>query len=246
MSFVDQAVLDDLAPGGVLRAAINFGNPVLAQQGPDGSPQGVSVELAKALAQELNVRLEMVTFDAAGKVFAALEEGVWNVAFLAIEPVREEQIAFSEPYVIIEGTYLVAADSTYQLVQDLDQSGLRIAVGKGAAYDLFLSRTLKHAQLERAPTSAAAVELYIERSLDAAAGVRQPLEKVAAGNPAYRVLDGAFTSIRQAMAVPRAREAGAAFVRDFVERKKAEGFVAAVLTDNGQNDVTVAPLAQSA
>lgn len=243
MTPLNRAVLDDLAPEGVLRAAINFGNPVLAQQGQGGSPQGVSVALAKALAQELNVRLEMVTFDAAGKVFAALEENVWNVAFLAIEPVREAQIAFSEPYVIIEGTYLVAAESTYQHVQDLDQSGLKIAVGKGAAYDLFLSRTLKHAQLERAATSAGAVDLYIEQSLDAAAGVRQPLEGVSASNPAYRVLDGAFTSIRQAMAVPRAREAGAAYVRDFVERKKAEGFVRAVLNDNGQTDVTVAPLA---
>ncbi|EPM42991.1 transporter substrate-binding domain-containing protein [Pseudomonas syringae] len=243
MTSLDRAVLQDLAPEGVLRAAINFGNPVLAQQGADGSPQGVSVALAKALAEELNVRLEMVTFDAAGKVFAALEEGVWNVAFLAIEPVREEQIAFSEPYVIIEGTYLVAANSTYQDVQDLDQSGLKIAVGKGAAYDLFLSRTLKHAQLERAATSAGAVDLYIEQSLDAAAGVRQPLEKVAAGDSSYRVLDGAFTSIRQAMAVPRAGEAGAAFVRAFVERKKAEGFVRAVLNENGQTDVTVAPLA---
>jgi polar amino acid transport system substrate-binding protein len=243
MTSLDHAVLQDLAPEGVLRAAINFGNPVLAQLAPDGSPQGLSVALAKALAQELDVQLEMVTFDAAGKVFAALEEGVWNVAFLAIEPVREEQIAFSEPYVIIEGTYLVAADSTYRHVQDLDQSGLKIAVGKGAAYDLFLSRTLKHAQLERAATSAGAVDLYIEQSLDAAAGVRQPLEKVAAGNPAYRVLDGAFTSIRQAMAVPRACEAGAAFVRAFVERKKAEGFVRTVLNENGQTDVTVAPLA---
>lgn len=243
MTSLDRAVLDDLAPEGVLRTAINFGNPVLAQQGQDGSPQGISVALAKALAQELNVRLEMVTFDAAGKVFAALEERIWNVAFLAIEPVREEQIAFSEPYVIIEGTYLVAAESTYQHVQDLEQPGLKIAVGKGAAYDLFLSRTLKHAQLERAATSAGAVDLYIEQSLDAAAGVRQPLEEVAASNPAYRVLDGAFTSIRQAMAVPRACEAGAAYVRDFVERKKAEGFVRAVLNDNGQTDVTVAPLA---
>lgn len=243
MTSLDRAVLQDLAPEGVLRAAINFGNPVLAQQGADGSPQGVSVALAKALAEELNVRLEMVTFDAAGKVFAALEEGVWNVAFLAIEPVREEQIAFSEPYVIIEGTYLVAADSTFQHVQDLDQSGLKIAVGKGAAYDLFLSRTLKHAQLERAATSAGAVDLYLEQSLDAAAGVRQPLEEVATRNPEHRVLDGAFTSIRQAMAVPRARQAGADFVRAFVERRKSEGFVRAILDNNGQADVAVAPLA---
>ena len=243
MTFLDHEVLQDLAPEGVLRAAINFGNPVLAQQKADGLAQGISVELAKALAKELGVPLQMVTFDAAGKVFAALEEGIWNVAFLAIEPVREEQIAFSEPYVIIEGTYLVAADSAYQQVEDLDKAGVKIAVGKGAAYDLFLSRTLKHAQLERAATSAGAVDLYIEQSLDAAAGVRQPLEKIAAGDHSYRVLDGAFTSIRQAMAVPQSRQAGAAFVRDFVERKKAEGFVRAVLNENGQTDVMIAPLA---
>ncbi len=243
MSAITPAVLEDLAPQGVLRAAINFGNPVLAQQGQDGSPQGVSVALAKALAQELGVRLEMVTFDAAGKVFAALEEGAWNLAFLAIEPVREQQIAFSAPYVIIEGTYLVAADSPFVAVEDLDQPGLRLAVGKGAAYDLFLARTLKHAQLARAETSAAAVDLFFEKDLDAAAGVRQPLQKVADADPRYRVLEGAFTAIRQAMAVPRDREAGAAYVRAFVERKKAEGFVRAALKASGQADVTVAPQA---
>jgi polar amino acid transport system substrate-binding protein len=241
MSAVTQQVLDDLAPGGTLRAAINLGNPVLAQLDSDGLPKGVSVALAKALAEALGVPLEMLTFDAAGKVFAALESGAWNVAFLAIEPVREEQIAFSEPYVIIEGTYLVAAGSDYVSVSDLDRVGLKLAVGKGAAYDLFLSRTLQHAQLERAETSAAAVDLFIERGLDAAAGVRQPLQTVAAADSGYRVLDDAFTSIRQAMAVPRQRESGAAYVRDFIERKKAEGFVHAALAANGQSDVAVAP-----
>jgi polar amino acid transport system substrate-binding protein len=242
MSVVTPAVLADLAPHGVLRAAINFGNPVLAQKGQDGSPQGVSVGLAKALAEELGVVLDMVTFDTAGKVFAALEEGAWDLAFLAIEPVREQQIAFSEPYVIIEGTYLVAADSPYVVVEDLDQPGLRLAVGKGAAYDLFLTRSLQQAQLERAETSAAAVDLYLDRGLDAAAGVRQPLQKIADADPRYRVLEGAFTAIRQAMAVPRSRAAGAAYVRAFVERKKAEGFVQAALMASGQADVTVAPL----
>ena len=240
MSSISPAVINDLAPQGVLRAAINFGNPVLAQKAPDGSPQGVSVALAKALAQELGVPLEMVTFDAAGKVFAALSEGVWNIAFLAIEPVREEQVAFSEPYVIIEGTYLVKAQAPYVSVEELDQPGIGIAVGKGAAYDLYLSRTLKNARLERADTSAGAVDLFIEQGLEAAAGVRQPLEKVAASDSRYRVLDGAFTSIRQAMAVPRQCEAGAAFVRAFVERKKAEGFVKNALVESGQADVTVA------
>jgi polar amino acid transport system substrate-binding protein len=241
MSSITPAVMSDLAPGGILRAAINFGNPVLAQQEVDGSPKGVSVALAKALADELGVPLEMPTFDAAGKVFAALESSAWNIAFLAIEPVREAQIAFSEPYVIIEGTYLVAADSSYASVVDLDQPGLKLAVGKGAAYDLYLTRTLRHAQLERAETSALAVDLFYEKGLDAAAGVRQPLQKAAEANDRYRVLEDAFTSIRQAMAVPRQHVAGAAYVRDFVERKKAEGFVQAALAANGQGDVAVAP-----
>lgn len=235
---IPKTVLEELAPDGVLRAAINYGNPVLAQRGPDGEPQGVSVALAKQLAEELGVRLEMRTFDAAGKVFAALEEGAWTLAFLAIEPVREAQIAFSEPYVLIEGTYLVRKDAPFQHVDELDQTGLRLAVGKGAAYDLYLSRTLQHAELCRADTSAAAVDLFVEENLDAAAGVRQPLQKVADTDPRYRVLDGAFTAIRQAMAVPRGCDNSAAFVRDFVERCLRQGFVRGALLATGQTDVS--------
>ncbi|MFJ4458377.1 transporter substrate-binding domain-containing protein [Pseudomonas sp. NPDC089392] len=232
------ALLAELAPNGILPVAINLGNPVLAQRGPDGEPQGVSVALAKALAEELGVTLQMRTFDAAGKVFAALEEGAWNLAFLAIEPVREAQIAFSEPYVLIEGTYLVNRDAPFQQVGQLDRSGLRLAVGKGAAYDLYLSRTLEHAELVRADTSAGAVDLFIEQGLDAAAGVRQPLQKVADADPRYRVLDGAFTAIRQAMAVPRGREQAAAYVGDFVERQVRSGFVRGALLASGQTDVS--------
>ena len=235
---ISQHVLAELAPEGVLQVAINLGNPVLAQDGPDGEPQGVSVALAKALAEELGVSLQMRTFDAAGKVFAALEEGAWNLAFLAIEPVREAQIAFSEPYVLIEGTYLVRSEAPFKQVVELDQAGLRLAVGKGAAYDLYLTRTLAHAELVRAETSAGAVDLFIEQDLDAAAGVRQPLQKIADADARYRVLDGAFTAIRQAMAVPRGRELAAAYVRDFVERQLRSGFVRGALLATGQTDVS--------
>lgn len=238
MSPIAQQVLKDLAPNGILHAAINFGNPVLAQPGADGEPHGVSVALAKSLAEELGVGLELRTYDAAGKVFAALEENAWTLAFLAIEPVRAAQISFSEPYVLIEGTYLVKAESPYSKIEDLDQPGLRLAVGNGAAYDLYLSRTLQHAELHRADTSAGAVDLFIDQGLDAAAGVRQPLEQVAAKNPNYRVMQGAFTAIRQAVAVPRGRDAGAAYVRDFVERRLAEGFVRGALLASGQTDVS--------
>lgn len=235
---ISPQVLAELAPNGVLTAAINFGNTVLAQLGPDGEPQGVSVALAKALAEELGVTLKMSTFDAAGKVFAALDEGAWNLAFLAIEPVREAQIFFSEPYVLIEGTFLVKQDAPFASVDQLDAAGLRLAVGKGAAYDLYLSRTLEHAELIRAETSAGAVDLFIDQDLDAAAGVHQPLQKVADGDARYRVLDGAFTAIRQAMAVPRGNDAAAAYVREFVERSLRSGFVRDALLATGQTDVS--------
>ncbi|WP_017902292.1 transporter substrate-binding domain-containing protein [Pseudomonas asplenii] len=238
MSPITQQVLNDLAPNGIMRAAINFGNPVLAQPGADGEPHGVSVALAKSLADELGVGLELCTYDAAGKVFAALEENAWTLAFLAIEPVRAAQISFSEPYVLIEGTYLVEADAPYSKIEDLDQPGLRLAVGNGAAYDLYLSRTLQHAELIRADTSAGAIDFFIDQHLDAAAGVRQPLERVAAKHPNYRVIQGAFTAIRQAVAVPHGRDAGAAYVRDFVERRLAEGFVRGALLASGQTDVS--------
>lgn len=235
--------LNDLAPTGVLRAAINFGNPVLAQRNAEtGQPQGVSVSLAVELGRQLGVPVEFVTYDAAGKVFEALAQQQWNVAFLAIEPVREAQVAFSEPYVIIEGTYLVKNDSAFLKVEDLDHPGVRIAVGQGAAYDLYLSRTQQHASLVRAPTSAGAVDLFLDEGLDAAAGVRQPLLKVAEANSELRVLEGYFTSIRQAMGVPVQCIAGAAYVRAFLEEQKANGFVRKALADSGQSDVTVAPL----
>lgn len=238
MREITSNVLADLAPQGTLRVAINYGNPVLAQEGADGTPLGVSVALAKALADELGVELQMTTFDAAGKVFAALEQDAWRVAFLAIEPVRAAQIEFTEPYVLIEGTYLVRSDSCWQRVEELDQAQTSIAVGRGAAYDLYLSRTLQTASLERAETSAGAVDLFIASSLDAAAGVRQPLEQFAQRNPDYRVLDGAFTAIRQAMAVPKGKDAGADYVREFIERRLAEGFVRGALLASGQTDVS--------
>ncbi|KIQ00411.1 MULTISPECIES: ABC transporter substrate-binding protein [Pseudomonas] len=231
-------VKGELAPEGVLRAAINFGNPVLAQPGHDGSPHGVSVSLAKELASELQVELELISFDAAGKVFAAMQDGVWSIAFLAIEPVRAEQIDFSEPYVIIEGTYLVKDDSPYTHCDHLDNDGIRIAVGQGAAYDLYLSRTLQKATLERASTSSGAVDLFISDALDAAAGVRQPLELFAASNTGYRVLEGGFTAIRQAMAVPKQHKQAAAYIQTFLSKRLESGFIRGALLATGQTDVS--------
>ncbi len=197
-----------LAPHGHLRVAINLGNPVLAQ-GDARSPRGPSVELATTLAQRLGVQARFTCHDAAASVVAAAAEDGWDLAFLAVDPARADRIAFSAPYVEIEGTCLVREASPARTVADLDREGVRIAVGRGAAYDLYLSRELKHARIERAETSAAAIALFDQQQLDAAAGVRQPLQAWAQAHPGHRVLADRFTAIQQAVAAPAARPADA-------------------------------------
>jgi polar amino acid transport system substrate-binding protein len=234
----------DLAPTGKLRAAINFGNPVLAQKDPaTGEARGVSVDLARELGRRLGVPVELVTFDAAGKVFDALKTGAWDIAFLAIDPARAVEIVFTAPYVVIEGTYLVPADSPLRTIEDVDRDGVRVAVGNKSAYDLYLTRTLKRAQLVRVPTSPEAIDVFLKDKLEAAAGVKQPLVQFAKTHPNVRVMDGRFMAIEQAMGTPKGREDGARYLRQFVEEMKASGFVAGGLERSGQGDATVAPRA---
>lgn len=239
---VTPAVVADLAPQGRLRAAINFGNPILAQRdGAGGAPRGVSVDLSRELAARLGVPVEMITFDAAGKVVEAARTGAWDVAFVAIDPVRGQDMLQSPPYVIIEGAYLVANDSPIRRNDEVDRDGIRIAVGKGSAYDLFLSRELKRARIVYAPTSPAVTDVFVAQKLDVAAGVRQQLEADARRLPGLRVLDGRFMVIQQAMATPKGREAGAVYLGQFVEEMKASGFVAQALRRHGIEGAAVAP-----
>ena len=230
-----------LAPGGRLRAAINTGNVVLAGRHVSGELVGVSVDLARELAGQLGLPLDLVPFDTAGKVTATAGSDVWDVAFLAIDPVRAKEISFTPPYVVIEGTYLVPEGSPLRTVADVDRDGVRVAVGRGSAYDLFLTRAVRHAVLVGAETSEAAIRLFVEDRLEAVAGVRQALVRFAEGTSGYRVIPGRFTAIEQAMGLPRARDAASATLRGFVEGMKASGFVAAALTQQRQPDASVAP-----
>ncbi len=235
-----QVLAAELAPTGVLRVAMNYGNPVLAQRGSnEQSPRGVSADLARSVAQELGLSVQFHAYDAAQAVVEGVYKHEWDLAFLAIDPKRAEKIRFTEAYVHIEGTYLLRADSAFQTVDELDQQGVCIAVGKGAAYDLFLSRTLRHADLVRATTSAAAIDLFVEQELDAAAGVRQPLERYASSRSGLRVLQDSFTVIRQAMAVPSERTLAHAWLEAFIAHQKKAGMVAQFLADSGQANVTV-------
>ena len=195
----------DLAPTGKLRAAINFGNGVLAQKGPNDEPRGITPDLATELAKRLGVPVEFVRYEAAGKVFEGAKAGAWDVGFIAIEPVRAADIEFTAPYVIIEGTYMVAKDSPLKEVADVDKPGIRIAVGLNSAYDLYLTRTLKHATLVRAKVGggAAGIELFVKDKLDATAGVRQPLETYAKAHPEMRVMAGVSRKSAMRWACPR-------------------------------------------
>lgn len=234
-------VVTELAPSGKLRAAINFGNSVLVQKDPaTGEPRGVSPALARELARRLGVPVAYVAFDAAGKVFDALQAGVWDIAFLAIDPARAAGIDFTAPYVVIEGTYAVPSNSPLRIIADFDRDGVRIAVGRASAYELYLSRTLKHATLIRESSGADAFDLFLKDKLDAVAGVKQSLVAFAKARTDMRVIPGRFMQIEQAMGTPRGRAAGVRYLREFVEEMKASGFVADALAKSGQTDAVVA------
>ncbi|MEP6657978.1 MAG: ABC transporter substrate-binding protein [Betaproteobacteria bacterium] len=232
----------ELAPGGTLRAAINFGNPILAtRDAVTGAARGISVDLAFELGRRLGVPVELVTFTAAGKVVEGLTSRQWDVAFVAIDPARAVDMDYTAPYVLIEGAYLVANGSTLKTNEDVDRDGVRVVAGAGSAYDLYLTRELKRAQIVRAPTSPAVTDMMVAEALDVAAGVKQQLEADARRIPGVHLLPGRFMVIRQAMATPKGRPAGVRYLADFIEEMKASGFVAEAMRRHRIEGAAIAP-----
>ena len=239
----DAALAALLAPSGRLRASINLGNPMLANTDPaTGRARGVSVDLATELARRLGVPLETIEFPAAAKSVDAVTGGVADVGFFAIDPLRGAEIAFTDAYLLIEGAYLVRADSPCRANEDVDRAGTTVAVGQGSAYDLFLSRALKQAAFVRLPGAAEVVQALQAGEADVAGGIRQVLVEVAARTPGLRVLPGRFMVIRQAMGLARTRgPAAEAALRAFVEELKASGVVAEAMARHAVAGATVAP-----
>ena len=236
--------VEALAPTGVLRATINLGNPILARQDAGNEPTGVSVDLARALAARLEVPLELLVFDGAGKAVDAVANARADVGFFAIDPLRSQGVQFTAPYVLIEGCYLVRNESSVRTHQDVEQPGVSVVVGKGSAYDLYLTRTLHKAELIRSPTSPGVVDMFIEGGHAVAAGVKQQLEYDAHRIGGLRLLPERFMVIQQAMGLPSARGAlAASLLHQFVESCKASGFVHEALRRNGIDGATVAPKA---
>ncbi|WP_380144637.1 transporter substrate-binding domain-containing protein [Kibdelosporangium aridum] len=230
--------MNDLAPTGVLRVSINLGNPVLAQA-TAAEPTGVTVDIARELGRRLDVPVEFLCFDAAKKSFESMKSGQSDICFLAIEPARAAEVAFTAPYVLIEGVFAVPVDSELKTVSDVDREGVRIGVKEGSAYDLYLTRTLQNASIVRGSEG---TTVFVEQDLEAAAGIRQPLTEFVTAYPEYRLVEGAFMQIQQAVGTTKTRSAQSVeFLRAVVEELKANGFVAESLRRSNQPGAQVAP-----
>jgi len=239
---LDPAVRARLAPTGTLRAAINLGNPLLARADGAGSACGVSVDLARELATRLGVPLALVVVDTAAQSVQKVRDEAADIGFFAVDPARGEGLAFTAPYLLIEGAYLVRDGAPQRANEDVDRAGTRVVVGRGSAYDLHLTRALQHAEIVRAASSQAVVETFLAGAHDVAAGVRQQLEADAARHAGLRLLPGRFMVIQQAMGLPRSRGDDARrALAAFVETMKAAGFVAAAMARHGVHGATLAP-----
>ncbi|MDQ2736098.1 MAG: transporter substrate-binding domain-containing protein [Pseudomonadota bacterium] len=243
MSEPARSVVEEFTPIGAMRASLNLGNPVLARSRTSlEKPAGVSIDLAREFARELAVDVSFIEFDTAAKSVDALTNQQADIGFMAIDPLRAAGVHFTPAYVQIEGCYLVTDDSPILGNGDVDRPGVRIVVGAGSAYELYLSRTLKHAELLKVPTSEAVVGAMLEKSAQVAAGVRQQLQADAQRVAGLRLLDGRFMVINQAMAMPKGRSPAAkTLLDDFVARMKATGFVADALARHGIDGAAVAP-----
>ncbi|HET6857789.1 MAG TPA: transporter substrate-binding domain-containing protein [Streptomyces sp.] len=238
MSIVTADIAQDLAPNGVLRASINLGNPVLAQGTPT-APTGITVDIAREIGARLDVPVELVCFDAARKSYEAMASGRADLCFLAVEPAREAEVAFTAPYVVIEGVFAVPRESDLATAADVDREGVRIGVKRGSAYDLFLSRTLEHASVVRGEDG---VDAFLAQGLEVAAGIRQPMTEFVATHPDVRLIEERFMQIRQAVGTPVDRKPETVqFLRHLVEELKASGFVADALRRAGQSASLAAP-----
>jgi polar amino acid transport system substrate-binding protein len=239
---MSQDLSSELAPTGALRAAINLANFLLVTgRTADGDPEGVAPDMASEIAARLGVPISFVPFESPGLLADEAANDVWDIGLIGAEPARAERISFTAAYVEIEATYLVPSGSPLQAISDVDKQGVRIAVSARSAYDLYLSRHLENAELIRAEGLNASFDLFVNEKLDALAGLRPRLISDVEKLPGARVLDGRFTAVQQAIGTPRGREAGAAFLRDFVEEAKSSGLVARFIERHSVRGLSVAP-----
>ena len=232
----------ELAPGGKLRVGLNYSNFLLVLgDGSDGTPQGIAPDLGRELGKRLGVPVEFVKFKQAGHLADGVRDGKCEVGFLGAEPQRANEIAFTKAYLEIPVTFLVPAGSRIKTIADVDREGVRIAVSARSAYDLYLSRNLKQAKLERVEGLDSSYDLFVKQKLEVLAGLRPRLMSDAEKLPGSRILEGQITGVQQAVGTKKGREAGAAYLSEFVEEVKRSGLVARTIEKHKVRGVTVAP-----
>ena len=237
---ISSAARSELAPGGKLRVGLNYGNFLLVlKDGPGGEPRGIAPDLGRELAKRVGVPLEFLRFDQAGKLADAVKDGKCDVGFLGAEPQRANEIAFTAAYLEIPVTFLVPAGSSIRAIADVDREGVRIAVADRSAYDLFLSRNIKQAQLVRAQGIDGSYELFVREKLDVLAGLKPRLVSDAEKLPGSRILDGQITGVQQSVGTPKARSAAAAYLSEFVADLHKSGLVKKIAADHGVRGVVV-------
>ena len=238
------AARSDLAPSGKLRVGINFGNNLLTARDPvTRAPSGIALDLAAELGRRLGVPIEIVSYESAGALADSASSGAWEVGFLGAEPQRANQISFTAAYLEIEATYLVPPGSPLRAIADVDREGVRIITTAKSAYDLYLTRTLRHATLTRAAGADAAFKSFVSDKMDALAGLKPQLVTDHDKLPGSRILEGRFTAVQQAVGTPKGHDAGAEYLREFAEDVKASGMVARAIEKHGVRGVSVAAAA---
>jgi polar amino acid transport system substrate-binding protein len=242
---VTPAVRAELAPAGKLRAAINYGNAIIAMKDPStGAPRGVAIDLANELGRRLGVPVEFVAFSSGAAMGDAAPSGQWDIAFIASDPEREALMSFTPAYLEIEATYLVKRSASLRTAGEVDRPGIQVAAAARANFGLFLRRNLKQAQFTPTSNSNAAFDLLRTGKVDAVGGLTQGLIDRAQRFPEYRIVEGRFMAVQQSIAVPKGRDVGLAYLRRFVEDAKASGIVAGAIERTGVRGVSVAPAAK--
>lgn len=238
-------VINELAPHGVLRVAINMSNFLLVT-GLDkkGDPTGVSPDMAAELAQRLGVDLRLLQYKTPGEIADDAGTDSWDICNIGAEPKRAEKIDFTAAYCEIQATYLVPPGSPLKTIEQVDSVGVRIAVSARSAYDLWLDRNIQKAELVRAQGLDASFELFVNENLDALAGLRPKLITEVEKLPGAKILEGQFTAIQQAMGCTKGKVAGANYLKQFIEETKTSGFVQQLIEKHDVvGRLTVAPSA---
>jgi polar amino acid transport system substrate-binding protein len=243
MSEPSTAAKSQLAPTGTLRVGINLSNFLLTRTEPNGEHAGVAVDLGRELARRLGVTAVILPYESPGKLADAAKSGVWDVGFLGAEPQRANEIDFTAAYVEIEATYLVPPGSSIKSIEEVDRAGVRIAISGKSAYDLYLTRNLRHAELVRETGADNVFKRFVGDKLEALAGLKPRLITDQKNLPGSRILDGRFTAVQQAIGTPKGRPEGARYLREFAEEVKKSGLVAQLIEKNNVRGLTVAALA---